>query len=323
VYVGILASIVSIIAYTLFFGVSVSDMIAIGPAAFLLASIVSIARLLVQGVRFHELARGINDNASINTSNATVTRVASEFTDLVVPSYAGGELVKIPWLTKKGFSLGQAIFVAYLEVLFDVVIGGLISIIAVLYLLARGVYVPALILLALSLLWIGFFTIVPWLVSRGKGALPKTVIKIISSFIGAKRANSFASKISEVAVQSFHAAGIFFKGSKVTVAKVLLLTVVMVVLAGTIFWIVALGSGLQIDLFTSILGVYVSYTFGAIPLTPGGSGLSEGGLGLFTSSLFGGQLWAAIVAWRIISYHVPLLITGIALLYLSRKELSK
>ncbi|MCS4538360.1 MAG: flippase-like domain-containing protein [Thaumarchaeota archaeon] len=323
VYVGIFASIVSIIAYTLFFGVSVSDIIAVGPAAFLLASIVSIARLLVQGVRFYELSKGINSNASIKVSNTTVARMASEFTDLVVPSYAGGELVKIPWLVKKGFNLGQAILIAYLEVLFDVIIGGLISIIAALYLLTRGAYVPALILLMLSFLWIGFFTIVPWLVSRGKGAMPKPIVRIISLIVGAKRTESFASKLNEIAVQSSHAAGTFFKSSKGVIAKVLLLTIIMVVLAGMIFWIIALGSGLQIDLFASILGVYVSYTFGAIPLTPGGSGLSEGGLGLFTSSLYGGQLWASIVAWRIISYHVPLLVTGIALLYLSRKELSK
>jgi len=323
VYVGIFASIISIIAYTLFFGVSVSDIIAVGPAAFLLASIVSIARLLVQGVRFYELSKGINSNASIKVSNTTVARMASEFTDLVVPSYAGGELVKIPWLVKKGFNLGQAILIAYLEVLFDVIIGGLISIIAALYLLTRGAYVPASILLMLSFLWIGFFAIVPWLVSRGKGAMPKPIVRIISLIVGVKRAESFASKLNEVAVQSSHAAGTFFKSSKGVIAKVLLLTIIMVVLAGMIFWIIALGSGLQIDLFASILGVYVSYTFGAIPLTPGGSGLSEGGLGLFTSSLYGGQLWASIVAWRIISYHVPLLVTGIALLYLSRKELSK
>jgi len=226
---------ISIIAYTLFFGVSISDITAVGPAAFLLASAVSIVRLFVQGVRFHELSKGINGTTRINASNTTIARMASEFTDLVVPSYAGGELVKIPWLTKKGFSLGQAILIAYLEVLFDVVIGGLISIIAALYLLTRGIYIPALILLALSFLWIGFFTIVPWLVSRGKGAVPKTVVKIMSSIIGAKRAELLASKLSEVAVQSSQAAGIFFRAAKGIVVKVLLLTVIMVVLAGSIF----------------------------------------------------------------------------------------
>ena len=321
VYVGILISIVSIVVYTIFFGVSVSDIIAVGPVAFSLASIVSVGRLLVQGVRFHELAKGINTSANIKIGSSTVARMASEFTDLVVPSYAGGELVKIPWLLKKNFNLGQALLVVYLEVLFDVVIGGLISIIAALYLLARGGYLPALVLLILSFLWIGFFVMVPWLVSRGKGALPKIVVGIISSIVGAKRADLFAIKLNEVAIQSTLAAGTFFRSSKVAITKVLLLTIAMVVLAGMIFWIIALGSGLQIDLGTSVLGVYVSYTFGAIPLTPGGSGLSEGGLGLFASSLYDGRLWATIVAWRIISYHVPLLVTGIALLYLSRKEL--
>jgi len=321
VYVGILVSIVSIIAYTIFFGVSVSDIIAVGPEAFFLASVVSVGRLLIQGVRFHELAKGINNSANIKVGNSTVARMASEFTHLVVPSYAGGEIVKIPWLVKKSFNLGQAFLVVYLEVLFDVVIGGVISIIAALYLLARGAYVSAFILLILSLLWIGFFVIVPWQVLRGKGALPKIVERIISSIVGAKRAQLFASKLNESAVQSTHAAGTFFRSSKAVITRVLLLTIVMVVLAGMIFWIIALASGLQIDLFASILGVYVSYTFGAIPLTPGGSGLSEGGLGLFASSLYGGHLWATIVVWRIISYHVPLLVTGIALLYLSRKEL--
>lgn len=321
-YLAVFASVVSIIIFTLLFGVSISDILAVGPTAFLLASLVSIARLFVQGLRFHELAKGINGSAEIKVGNSAVARMASEFTDLVIPSYAGGEFVKIPWLVKKGLNIGQALLVAYFEVLFDVVIGGLISIIAAAYLIARGAYITALILLVLSSLWIGFFVAVPWLISRGKGALPKTAIKIMAKFVGLKRAESFAAKLNEIALQSSHAAGAFFRSSKSVIVKVFLFTIAMVILAGMIFWIIALGSGLQIDLMTSILGVYVSYTFGAIPLTPGGSGLSEGGLGLFTTSLYGGEFWAAIIAWRIISYHVPLFVTGIALLYLSNRELS-
>ncbi|MBI2127076.1 MAG: flippase-like domain-containing protein [Thaumarchaeota archaeon] len=322
VYAGISASVVSIFAFTIVFGVSLSDVISIGPTAFLLASLVSILRLAVQGVRFHELARGVNGSADIKLGRSTVARMASEFTDLVIPSYAGGEAVKIPWLVKKGLNVGQAILVAYFEVLFDVVIGGLISVIAAIYLIARGAYLPALVLLVLSALWIGFFVAVPWLVSRGRRALPNFLINMLSKIVGAKRAESLVGGLDKAALQSSQAAKTFLKSSKIVIVKVSLLTLVMVVLAGMIFWIVALGKGLEIDLFASILAVYVSYTIGAIPLTPGGSGLTEGGIGLFTSSLYGGEFWAAIIAWRITSYHVPLFVTGMALLYLSHKELS-
>ncbi len=322
VYAGIIASVVSIFAFTIIFGVSLSDITSIGPTAFLLASLVSIVRLIVQGVRFHELAKGVNGSADIKLGRSTVARMASEFTDLVIPSYAGGEMVKIPWLVKKGLNVGQAILVAYFEVLFDVVIGGAISVIAAIYLIARGAYLPALVLLVLSALWIGFFVAVPWLVSRGRRALPNFLINMLSKIVGAKRAESLVGGLDKAALQSSQAAKTFLRSSKIVIVKVSLLTLAMVVLAGMIFWIVALGRGLEIDLFASILAVYVSYTIGAIPLTPGGSGLTEGGIGLFTSSLYGGQFWAAIVAWRIISYHVPLFVTGIALLYLSNKELS-
>ncbi len=49
--------------------------------------------------------------------------------------------------------------------------------------------------------------------------------------------------------------------------------------------------------------------------------LARGGLGLFATNIYGGESWAAIIAWRIISYHVPLFATGIALLYLSHRKL--
>ena len=322
-YTGIVVSVVSVIAFTLIFGVSTSDILAVGPAAFILASLVSAARLVVQGIRFHVLSKGVNGNANLRVGASAIARMAAEFTDLVIPSYAGGEAVKIPWLLKRGFNVGQALLVAYFEVLLDVTIGGVISIIAALYLAAQGAYLASIILLVLSSLWIGFFVAVPWLISRGRRSLPKLLISVLSKIIGAKRAESFVESLDHAAMQSSDAARTFMKTSpKSVIVNSFILTLIMVILAGTIFWIVALGSGLQIDLFTSILAVYVSYTVGAIPLTPGGSGLAEGGIGLFVSSIYGGQLWAAIVAWRIISYHVPLAITGIAILYLSHREIA-
>ena len=322
VYAGVIASVVSIFAFTIIFGVSLGDIISIGPFAFLLASLIAIVRLIVQGIRFHEIATSVNRSADIKLGRSTIARMASEFTDLLIPSYAGGEVVKIPWLVKRGLNIGQAILVAYFEVLFDVVIGGSISVIAAIYLIARGAYLTALVLLALSALWIGFFVTVPWLASRGRRALPNFLINMLSKIVGAKRTESLVVGLDKAALQSSQAAKAFLKSSKIAIVKVSLLTLAMVVLAGMIFWMVALGRGLEIDLFTSILAVYVSYTIGAIPLTPGGSGLTEGGIGLFTSSLYGGQFWVAIVAWRIISYHVPLFVTGVALLYFSHKEVS-
>lgn len=323
VYIGIVASIVSTLAFTLVFGVSIYDILAVGPIAFILASSVSVLRLVVQGIRFHVLAKGINGNASLRVGESTVARMAAEFTDLVIPSYAGGEVVKIPWLLKRGLNTGQALLVVYVEVLFDVIIGGAISIIAALYLVTQGAYSASTILFVLSSLWIGFFVAVPWFVSRGMRSFPKLLIGYFSRIIGAKRVESVLGSLDRAAVQSSEAARTFVKTSpKNVLVESFLLTFAMVVLAGMVFWIVAIGSGLHFDLFTSILGVYVSYTIGAIPITPGGSGLAEGGLGLFVSSIYTGQLWPAVIVWRIISYHIPLAITGLAVLYLSRLELA-
>jgi uncharacterized protein (TIRG00374 family) len=77
-----------------------------------------------------------------------------------------------------------------------------------------------------------------------------------------------------------------------------------------------------IGLFESLMAVSSSTAIGTLPISPGGSGLSEVGLGYylntfkFDPALFG----SVIIAWRLASYHVPLIISWVVLVKMSARK---
>ena len=57
-----------------------------------------------------------------------------------------------------------------------------------------------------------------------------------------------------------------------------------VILAGAIFLVVLQEFGVESNLFISTILVYSSIAISSLPITPGGSGLSEFGMSLFLPS---------------------------------------
>ena len=90
-------------------------------------------------------------------------------------------------------------------------------------------------------------------------------------------------------------------------------------------------SDIHIDLFGSLLATSASTVLSTLPITIGGSGLAELGIWAYISNLSGipsfqdvvkdSQL-SVIIAWRIASYHIPLLIMWIALMKLTIGKVS-
>jgi glycosyltransferase 2 family protein len=87
--------------------------------------------------------------------------------------------------------------------------------------------------------------------------------------------------------------------------------------------VLANAVGSNIGLFESLLATSASTVISTIPITIGGSGLAELGIWAYISKLNGipslnslamSSELNVVIAWRIASYHVPLLIMWIALM---------
>jgi hypothetical protein len=106
----------------------------------------------------------------------------------------------------------------------------------------------------------------------------------------------------------------------------LAITFVAFLLQGVSFMILANSVGSRIGLFESLLATSASTALSTLPVTIGGSGLAELGIWAYISNLNGipslkdvvndSQL-SVIIAWRIASYHIPLIIMWIALMKLT------
>lgn len=320
--IGISISVAALLIYVLVLDVKPSDITSIGLKAFFIASLFALARLLVQGVRFYLIAKNVAAAGhNIKASRSILVRVASEFVTLVTPSYVGGEAVRIAWLNRQGVKMGQAVWVAYLEVLFDVVAGTSISILAAILAIGTGAHLIGGVVLLISCVVLGFYLMLTALSIKRKVKLPEILMKLLR-LMSKGRADALEDVVRRTTEAYGEAASKFFGARPIlAIGAVAVPTIIIVILAGTIFWFIGSSAGVKVDLFFSILAVYVAITVGTIPIVPGGSGLSELGMSLFTSAALGGISWSSVVAWRLVSYHVPLAICGAALVSTVYKEL--
>src|SRR5437773_10308355 len=83
------SSVVGII--TVLSGVTLSDLASVGYSAFGLAAAASLARLLVQNLRFRVLVSALAGDPRPDLSGAAIARMGSEFVALSTPAMVGGD----------------------------------------------------------------------------------------------------------------------------------------------------------------------------------------------------------------------------------------
>jgi uncharacterized membrane protein YbhN (UPF0104 family) len=155
--------------------------------------------------------------------------------------------------------------------------------------------------------------------------LPSFSQKIVEKFLSKKRAenliNSTNTAIADLCTMSRE---IFnSKKSIGTFAVGIAITVIAFVFQGLSFMVLANAVEPRIGLFDSLMATSASTAVSNLPITIGGSGLAELGIWAYIVNLSGipnlddvvndSQL-NVIIAWRIATYHVPLVITWIALM---------
>jgi uncharacterized membrane protein YbhN (UPF0104 family) len=97
------------------------------------------------------------------------------------------------------------------------------------------------------------------------------------------------------------------------------LTIIDAILSGMALWIVLRYAGMHIDLFSATFVAFGVGTLAALPVSIGGSGISEIAMQTYLGAVYGFWSWAPVIVWRIATYHMLLAVCGIVFVYLMMK----
>ncbi len=320
VAVGVALSSAVVIAITIFSGVSWSDLERLGYLPFGLAAAASVARLLVQTLRFRVIASGLADDPKPDLRGVAIARMSSEFIAMSTPSEVGGPVLRAAWLSGKGVEGGKSLWIGYFEVLIEVYVGAGFGLIAAAYALSRGaVVIGSTIAVIATVLVIGYTLVfvVPALKSL---KVPHRVFSLASLLLGAPRARALYVRAVVGSLNfSLAARAIMNRRTLPVVVKAVGLTILEDFLEGTALWLVLNAAGLHIDIFSSTIAAFGVLTIAALPVSIGGSGITELTMAAYLLSVYGFSSWTAIVLWRIASFQVVLAVSGVAFLQFTRK----
>jgi uncharacterized membrane protein YbhN (UPF0104 family) len=290
--------------------------------------IFSLTKVFLQAFRFKYFVDKFLNYKIASSFKLISVRIGSEFVTNTTPSYIGGEIVRIAWLTKNKVPAGIAAWIATMEIIADVFVGTILALFAGIIALYNGAILIGTIIILISSLIFGFWLIVVIFSAHYNIQLPKVLTKLIKRFLSQERAdiiinytNSAISDLCTMSRENFNSKRtikIFFVGIVITFLAFGCLGASFLVLGGLV--------ESDLDLYKSILATAASTELGSLPITVGGSGLTELGLWAYVSGLdhlpsindvLKDSHLDVIISWRIASYHIPLVIMWILLMKLT------
>jgi glycosyltransferase 2 family protein len=298
--------------------------------------IFSLTKVFLQAFRFKYFVDKFLDYKVASSFKLISVRIGSEFVTNTTPSYIGGEIVRIAWLTKNKVPAGIAAWIATMEIIADVFVGTILALFAGIVALNNGAILIGTIIILISSLIFGFWLIVVIFSAHYNIQLPKFMTKLIYRFLSKERAdkiinytNSALSDLCTMSRENFNSKRtikIFFVGIVITFFAFACLGASFLVLGGIV--------ESNLELYESILATAASTELGSLPITVGGSGLTELGLWAYVSGLdhlpslndvLQDSHLDVIISWRIASYHIPLVIMWVLLMKLTidKKNLSR
>ncbi len=329
--IAIPVTMIPIIMIAIQFDVKVEDVLAIGAIPFLGAVGAICVKLALQGIKFSYITRqylGTFDSIW----RMTGVRIGSEFIKFTTPMFVGAEFVVIYWLHKKGVQPSKAMWIAILDIVTEVLAGGVLAILAGILALLSGAYVVAAIILGTSIfvttLWMALF----FLSAKRTFQIPKLISKIVIKLLkekGEKSINQTNMWMEEVCSMSRE--NLKTKKSKKVFLNGFAISIVSWIFYGLSFMIIASGTGYIINVFDSVMAVLGANAIGNLPITVGGSGLAEFGIVAYIYNLNpfnfeipeGSNIWDAVIGWRIATYYVPIFITWLLLVKLALSKYTK
>ena len=315
-------SIVPFILIAFTFNIKLEELFAVGLIPFMSAALAISGKLLMQGLKFNYLVKKFLGQVEIPWKTVSI-RIGSEFVTSTTPSFVGGELVRIMWLKKKGIPTGKATWVTIMEIVTEVLVAGIFALTSAAFAFFNGAYAIGIAIIAISLpvttIWSSLFFLsykrtfqVPsWAEKIAKKAGKERASKYI------EKTNQWMQEVCEMSRQSLHN-----KQAKKAFVVSMIFSVFTWMFYGISFMVIANGAGYFIQFFDSLLAAMASNALGNIPVTIGGSGLTEFGIWAYLGNLNSLTFeptkdsiqWNIIIAWRIATYHVSLVISWILLM---------
>ena len=322
--VAIIASIIPLIIIALLLDVKPEDIAEVGFVPFVLASIFSISKVIMQGLRFHYYLKKFVGNVASIPKEVEV-RIASEFVTLTTPAYTGGEFVRLAWLHKNKVHAGKGMWIITVEVISDVSVGSTLSYIAAVYAFITQNYLIALmIIVVVTPIFATYMTLLA-LSSKRILQVPRFVNGLLARIVGSEKSNRWISGTNDIlkvlcetsrANLRYTSLKIFVVGFGLTLIAYTFYALAFMILANT---------QEPLGFFESLLTVAASIAIGTIPISPGGSGLTEFGMGYYLN-VFGldpADFASIIIAWRVASYHVVLAACWSALMHITMRSRSR
>ncbi len=325
------ATLIPIIIIIVQFDIKLEDVLAIGVVPFILAVLAIMVKLGLQGLKLAYIARTFLGPFD-SIKRLTAMRVGSEFIKFTTPMFVGAEFAVIYYMVKKGISTSRASWVALLDIVTEVLAGGVLSIIAGIFALLNGAYLVAAVVLGTSVsvttLWVVLF----FASSKHTFQLPKGIASLISKFgkeRGVKYVKQTNQYIEEVCIMSRE--NIHSKKSQKVFVVGFITSLISWIFYGISFLVIAVGIGYSVEFFESVLAVMGANAIGNLPITVGGSGLAEFGIIAYLNNLdpFNfvmpetGLEWNAVIGWRIATYYIPIAVTWILLVKLALGKYTK
>jgi uncharacterized protein (TIRG00374 family) len=308
--------------------VSPHDIFAVGVIPFLLSFVATMAKIFLQAIRFYYFIRKFIGKDISSFWRICLARLAGEFVTQTTPSYVGGELVRIAFLAKNNVPAGKAAWVTTMEIIADVFVGTILAFIAAINALFVGATFIGILLILIALPTFGFWFFILIYSSKKNIRLPSFSLKIAKKFISEEKAskgiisvNKALDDLCEMSRDNFGS----FKSVKIFSVGIAI-TLVAFLFQGLSFLILTHSVHSHVDLFISFMATSASTILGTLPITIGGSGLAELGIWGYITHLndftqlghiLSDSQLNVIIAWRIASYHIPLIIMWIALMKLA------
>lgn len=319
--VAIPASLVPIVIIAVQFDIGIDDVLAVGAIGYALAILAMFGKLALQGAKFAYIARAYIGKVD-SLSSLMGVRIGSEFIKFTTPMFVGAELVVIYWLHKKGVAASKASWVAILDIVTEVIAGGVISIIAGIIALALGAYTIAIIVLTTSVTITGLWIVLFFLSSKRIFGVPRIIVRIGKALIGKRadkyieQSNKWMKEVCEMSRQNLGNA----KTRRIFSVS-LAASFVSWTLYGVSFAAITVGFAHTVGLFESTIAVMAANAVGNLPITVGGSGLVEFGIVSYLDAIaseawimLGEALeWSTVIGWRIATYYIPIAITWVFL----------
>jgi uncharacterized protein (TIRG00374 family) len=313
----------------LFTPVSLNDVLSVGVIPFILSFLATMVRIFLQALRFYYFVRKFIGKNVSTFWKIISARLAGEFVTQTTPSYIGGELVRIAFLTKSGVPAGRAAWVTTMEIIADVFVGTILAFIAGFVAIYNGSLLIGLVVISVAIPTFGFWFFILIYSAKKNIQLPAFSLKLARKFVSDQKAQrgikSINKALDDLCVMSRENFGSF---NSVKIFSVgIAITLIAFVFQGISFLVLTHSVDSFIGLFMSFMATSASTILGTLPITIGGSGLAEWGLWSYINQLddfsqignivHDTDQLNVIIAWRIASYYIPLIIMWIALMRLT------